>query len=116
LLVRAGEPQPCEEEIIACVLRSHGHEVLRPAGHPSPRQVADLAERVRARVVVVAMAVAPAEILATDLAAAGEIVALAAGARVYVRCEGTVRVPRGALRFSSMRDLAALLQAAAPAR
>src|SRR6267143_1744166 len=94
LLAQAGNPEALEGELIACALRAQGLEVLRPAGTPQPGKLAELARRVRARLVVLTIAPGAQWAQAGGLAAAAEIAA-AGGATVCLRCEAGVRVPRG---------------------
>jgi PAS domain S-box-containing protein len=109
LLVQAGNPQALEGELITCALRAQGLEVLRPAGAPEPGELAELVRRVRARVVVLTIAPGPPWAEAGGLAAASAIAA-AGGAKVCLRCEAGVRVPRGVNRFSSMVQLGSILR------
>jgi PAS domain S-box-containing protein len=110
LLAQAGTPEALEGELIACVLRAQGLEVLRPAGTPEPGQLAELARRVRARLVVLTIGPGQAGAQAGGLAAASEIAA-AGGATVCLRCGAGVRVPRGVNRFRSMAQLGSILRA-----
>jgi hypothetical protein len=109
LLAQAGTPEALEGELIACVLRAQGLEVLRPAGTPEPGQLAELARRVRARLVVLTIGPGQAGAQAGGLAAASEIAA-AGGATVCLRCGAGVRVPRGVNRFRSMAQLGSILR------
>jgi len=106
LLAQAGNPEALEGELIACALQAEGLEVLRPAGAPQPGEIAELARRVRARLVVLTM---PRWARAGGLAAASEIAA-AGSATVCLRCEADVRVPRGVNRFHSMAQLGSILR------
>jgi PAS domain S-box-containing protein len=109
LLAQAGNPEALEGELIACELRAQGLEVLRPAGTPQPGKLAELARRVRARLVVLTIAPGPQWAQAGGLAAAAEIAA-AGGATVCLRCEAGARVPRGVNRFRSMAQLGSILR------
>ena len=109
LLVQVGAPVELDSELIACVLRTHGHEVLRPAGAPEARQLAELAERVRARVIVLAVGSAPVEVQAHAANAAGAIAAARSGSLVCVHGPDRLRLTRGVTRFHTMRELASVL-------
>jgi len=111
LLAQAGEPELLQAELISCLLRAHGFEVLRPAGAPQPRQLADLVQRVRARFAVLTIGRGPAQLKAGGLAAAAEISA-AGGATVCLQCDPGVRTPRGVVRFRSMAQLGSVLRGA----
>ncbi len=111
LLAQAGEPELLQAELISCLLRAHGFEVLRPAGAPQPGQLADLVQRVRARFAVLTIGRGPAEVKAGGLAAAAEIAA-ARGATVCLQCDPRGRAPRGVVRFRSMAQLGSILRCA----
>jgi PAS domain S-box-containing protein len=106
LVFRIGEPRPGEEDLIACLLHARGYEVLRPAGNPDPVQLAEVADRVRARAVVLSAASGPA--LARALAVA-DTLASRCSAAIYVGCGDDARPLGRAMRFGSMRRLADLL-------
>jgi PAS domain S-box-containing protein len=111
LLVEVGIPEDLASEIIACLLRAHGHEVLRPAVAPDANELGELAERVRSRFVVIAIGEGPALAQQRGLAAAGAIAKARSGATtVCVLGDEQLRVPRGVLRFSTMRELATILR------
>jgi phage terminase Nu1 subunit (DNA packaging protein) len=109
LLVQVGAPVELDSELIACVLRTHGHEVLRPAGAPEARELAELAERVRARVIVLAVGNAAAEVQLNAANAAGAIASAQPGSLVGVYGPDRLRLTRGVTRFRSMRELASVL-------
>jgi hypothetical protein len=111
LLVQVGAPVELDTELIACVLRTHGHEVLRPAGSPEPRQLAELAERVRARVLVLAVGNAALEVQVNAANAAGAIASARRASTVCVHGPERLRLTRGVTRFHSMRELASVLSA-----
>jgi PAS domain S-box-containing protein len=111
LLVEVGIPEDLASEIIACLLRACGHEVLRPAVAPDANELGELAERVRSRFVVVAIGEGPALAQQRGLAAAAAIAKARSGATtVCVHGDDQLRIPRGVLRFRSMRELAAILR------
>jgi PAS domain S-box-containing protein len=111
LLVEVGIPEDLASEIIACLLRACGHEVLRPAVAPDANELGELAERVRARFVVVAIGEGPEIAQQRGLAAAAAIARARSGdTMVCVHGDDHLRVPRGVLRFRSMRELAAILR------
>lgn len=111
LLVEVGIPEDLASEIIACLLRACGHEVLRPAVAPDANELGELAERVRARFVVVAIGEGPEIAQQRGLAAAAAIARARSGdTLVCVHGDDHLRVPRGVLRVRSMRELAAILR------
>jgi PAS domain S-box-containing protein len=111
LFVQVGSLKGSDSGLIACLLQAHGHEILRPAGALEPTQIAELAERVRARLLVLAIGSGPAEIQTSGVWTAGSIAAARSGATtVCVSCEDRLRVPRGVLRFRSMRELGSVLR------
>ncbi|HZR07556.1 MAG TPA: PAS domain-containing protein [Myxococcales bacterium] len=111
LLVEVGIPEDLASEIIACLLRSCGHEVLRPAVAPDANELGELAERVRARFVVVAIGEGPEIAQQRGLAAAAAIArARSSDTLVCVHGDDNLRVPRGVLRVRTMRELAAILR------
>lgn len=111
LLAQVGAAKGLDAELIASLLQAHGHEILRPAGAVDPGQLAELAERVRARLLVLAIGSAPAEVQASGMSTAATI---AAGRHrsttVCVWCDDQLRVPRGVLRFRSMQELGSALR------
>jgi hypothetical protein len=112
LLAQIGQPAHLEAELITCMLQSHGHEVLRPAGALEPAEVAELAERLRARMLVLVIGSGPAGLQESGLAAAGAIAAARSGATtVCLWFDGALRVPRGVVAFRSMGELATALHA-----
>jgi PAS domain S-box-containing protein len=111
LLVDVGVPEDFASEIIACLLRAWGHEVLRPAVAPEANELGELVERVRSRFVIVAIGEGSATEQQRGLAAAGAIARARSGATtVCVNGNNHLRVPRGVLRFRSMTELAAILR------
>jgi PAS domain-containing protein len=111
LFVQAGTPKKLEADLIACLLQAHGHEILRPAGPLEPAQIVELAERVRARLLVLAVGNGSTPVQVAAISSAGAVAAARAGtATVCVWCEGRLRVPAGVLRFRSMYELAAVLR------
>jgi PAS domain S-box-containing protein len=110
LFVQVGASKPPDAELIVCLLRSHGHEILRPAGVLEPTQIGELAERVRARLLVLAIGSGPTEVQANGVSTSAAIAAARHGATtVCVWCDDRVRVPRGIIRFRSMGELASVL-------
>jgi len=111
LLVEVGIPEDLESEIIACLLRACGHEVLRPAVAPDANELGELAERVRSRFVIVAIGEGPPALQQRGLVAAAAIAHARSGATtVCLHAGDGLRVPRGVLRFRSIRELAAILR------
>ena len=111
LLVEVGIPEDLASEIIACLLRACGHEVLRPAVAPDANELGELAERVRARFVVVAIGEGPEIAQQRGLGAAAAIARAREGdTLVCVHGGDHLRVPRGVLRVRSMSELAAILR------
>jgi PAS domain S-box-containing protein len=107
LMARMSVARPGEEDLIACLLRAHGYEVLRPAGNPDPVQLAEVADRVRARAVVLC-AVSGAAL--SRVIAAAETLASRCSAAILV-ASGDAAQPIGAARrFGSMRALATQLK------
>ena len=112
LLAHVGAIEPWDSELIQCVLRAHGREVLSPVESSGPEQLTNLVEQVRARFVVLMIGRAPAEVQASGLSIAEEIAARLPGGSVCVRCDETLRLPSGVSRIRSMRDLGSLLRRA----
>jgi hypothetical protein len=111
LFAQVGTPRHPDVESIACLLQAYGHEILRPAGALEPSQLAELAERVRARLLVLVVGSGPSAVQLSGLAIAGAIAAARSGATsVCVWSDDRLRVPRGLVRFRSMRELATLLK------
>ena len=111
LLVEVGIPEDFASEIIACLLRACGHEVLRPAVAPDANELGELAERVRSRFVIVAIGEGPEAAQQRGLMAAGTIARARSGATtVCLHARDELRVPRGVLRFRAMRELAEILR------
>ncbi len=109
LVARVGTIDAWDSELIRCVLRAHGHEVLSPAENTGLEKLTDLVERVRARFVVLVIGRESAAVQSSSLSIAAEIEARLHGGAVCVRCEGRLRVPSGVTRIRSMRDLGLLL-------
>jgi PAS domain S-box-containing protein/excisionase family DNA binding protein len=111
LLVAIGTPEPMEAEMIGCVLRAHGLEVLRPSGSLAAAEFAELVARVRARCVVIITGHASRDSqglglglrLVTEMAARSTAV-------VCVRCQTGTRAPRGIQPFRTMRQLGSILR------
>jgi hypothetical protein len=112
LIARVGAVEAWDSELIQCVLRAHGHEVLSPVESTGPEKLTDLVEQVRARFVVLMIGRAPAEVQSSGLSIATEIAARLPGGAMCVRCEETLRLPSGVTRIRSMRDLGSLLRQA----
>jgi len=111
LLVEVGIPENLESEVIACLLRAGGHEVLRPAVAPGVNELGELAERVRSRLVVVAIGEGPPALQERGLAVASGIANARSGhTTVCLHAEERLHAGRGVLRFRSMRELAAILK------
>ena len=111
LFAQVGASKGLDAELIVSLLQAHGHEILRPAGAVDPGQLAELAERVRARLLVLAIGSAPAEVQGSGMSTAATI---AAGRHrsttVCVWCDDRLRVPRGVLRFRTMQELGSALR------
>ncbi len=85
--------------------------MLRPAVAPDANELGELAERVRARFVVVAIGEGPEIAQQRGLAAAAAIArARSSDTLVCVHGDDNLRVPRGVLRVRTMRELAAILR------
>src|SRR5713226_4333540 len=112
LLAHVGAVEAWDSELIQCVLRAHGHEVLSPVESTGPEKLTELVEQVRARFVVLMIGSAPAEVRSSGLSIATEIAARLPGGAVCVRCDETLRLPSGVTRIRSMRDLGSLLRRA----
>ncbi|HWT86441.1 MAG TPA: PAS domain-containing protein [Myxococcales bacterium] len=112
LFAQVGASKDVDAELIVSLLQAHGHEILRPAGAVDPGQLAELAERVRARLLVLAIGSAPADVQASGMSTAATIAAGRHGSTsVCVWCDDRLRVPRGVLRFRSMQELGSALRA-----
>ena len=110
LLVEVGIPENLESEIIACLLRACGHEVLRPAVAPGVGELGELAERVRSRLVIVVVGEGPPAQQQGGLAVAAGIASARSGhTTVCLHADEHLRAARGVIRFRSMRELAAIL-------
>ena len=111
LFAQVGSAKGLDAEFIVALLQAHGHEILRPAGAVDPEELAELAERVRARLLVLAIGGAPAEVQASGVSTAATIAAgRHRGTTVWVWCDDRLRVPSGVLRFHSMRELGSALR------
>jgi hypothetical protein len=111
LFAQLGASKGVDAELIVSLLQAHGHEILRPAGAVDPGQLAELAERVRARLLVLALGSAPADVQASGMSTAATIAAGRHGSTtVCVWCDDRLRVPRGVLRFRSMQELGSALR------
>lgn len=112
LIARVGTIDAWDSELIQCVLRAHGHEVLSPVESTGPEKLTDLVEQVRARFVVLMIGRAPLAVQSRGLSSAAEIATRLPGGGVCVRCDETLRLPRGVTRIRSMRDLGSSLRQA----
>jgi len=110
VFVEVGEPGHPDAELIACALQAQGHEILRPAGTLQPAQLFELAERIRARLMVLLIGSGPVAIQTSVLAVAGEIASARPHTTVCVWSTDRLRVPRGVVRFRSMRELVSALR------
>src|SRR6267378_1485478 len=111
LFAQVGASKDVDAELIVSLLQAHGHEILRPAGAVDPGQLAELAERVRARLLVLAIGSAPADVQASGMSTAATIAAGRHGSTtVCVWCDDRLRIPHGVLRFRSMQELGAALR------
>ena len=112
VFVQVGEPSHPYAELIACTLQAQGHEILRPAGALVPAQLAELADRIRARLLVLLIGSRSAAIQTGVLAVAGAIASARPHATVCVWSSDRLRVPRGVVRFRSMGELVSALHRA----
>jgi PAS domain S-box-containing protein len=112
VLVQVGEPSHPDAELIACTLQAQGHEILRPAGTLQPAQLIELAERIRARLMVLLIGSGPVAIRTGVLAVAGAIASARPHTTVCVWSTDRLRAPRGVVRFRSMRELVSALRRA----
>jgi PAS domain S-box-containing protein len=112
VLVQVGEPSHPDAELIACTLQAQGHEILRPAGTLQPAQLIELAERIRARLMVLLIGSGPVAIRTGVLAVAGAIASARPHTTVCVWSSDRLRAPRGVVRFRSMRELVSALRRA----
>jgi len=111
LFAQVGTPRHPDTEVIGCLLQAYGYEILRPAGALEPSQLAELAERVRARLLVLVVGNGPTAVQVSGLATASAIARARSGATsVCVWSDDRLRIPRGLVRFRSMRELASLLR------
>ena len=112
VFVEVGQPGHPDAELIACALQARGHEILRPAGTLEPAQLIELAERIRARLMVLLIGSGPVAIQTGVLAVAGAIARARPHTTVCVWSSDRLRVPRGVVRFRSMRELVSALRRA----
>jgi len=112
VFVEVGQPGHPDAELIACALQAQGHEILRPAGTLEPAQLIELAERIRARLMVLLIGSGPVAIQTGVLAVAGAIARARPHTTVCVWSSDRLRVPRGVVRFRSMRELVSALRRA----
>jgi len=110
VFVEVGEPGHPDAELIACTLQALGHEILRPAGTLEPAQLIELAERIRARLMVLLIGSGPAAIQAGVVAVAGAIASARPHTAVCLWSNERLRAPRGVVRFRSMRELVSALR------
>lgn len=104
-----GEVEGYAAQLVECSLRGHGYAVLTPAEGTSSSQLADLIERVRARVVVL---LASSQRPAQNAAAAVAAVAAARlrGVVVVVHDDGRTPLPGGVSRVRTLRELGRLIR------
>ena len=112
VFVEVGQPSHPDAELIACTLQAQGHEILRPAGPLEPAQLIELADRIRARLLVLLIGSGPVATQTGVLAVAGAIASARPHATVCVWSSDRLRVPRGVVRFRSMRELGSALRRA----
>ncbi len=111
LLVEVGIPGNRGSEVVACLLRAYGHEVLRPAAAADVTDLTELAERVRSRLVIVAIGEGPRQLQERGFAVAAAIAsARSATTTVCLYGGDDPRPPRGVVRFRSMCELASILR------
>jgi PAS domain S-box-containing protein/excisionase family DNA binding protein len=104
-----GEPEGYAAQLVECSLRGHGYSVLTAAEGTGSSQLADLIERVRARVVVlVAASQRPAQRAAAEVAASAA--ARLRGVVVAMHDEGRGPLPAGVSRVRTLRELGRLVR------
>ncbi len=108
LVACAGSPSEWDAHLVKCLLRAHGREVLSPADNVSLTKLADIAERVRASVVVLLIGVGAHSAGAVSVAA--EIARNPRSPAVCVWSSEDVRPAAGVIRIRSMRDLGSILR------
>ena len=107
LVVRAGSPSEWDAQFVKCLLRAHGREVLSPADNVGLPKLADIAERIRACVVVLLVGVGAHS--AGALSVAAEVARNPRSPAVCLWSSEDVRTV-GVIRIRSMRDLGAILR------
>lgn len=107
LVARAGSPSEWDAQFVKCLLRAHGREVLSPADNVDLPKLADIAERVRACVVVLLVG-AGAHSNGT-LSVAAEIARNPRSPAVCIWSSEDVRAV-GVIGIRSMRDLGVILR------
>ena len=108
LVAALGEPEEHEVQLVACVLRSFGYEVLRPTAGTRGSELTMLAERVLAQ-----FAVLVAGAKASDpetIAAAADIASRKRGGTVCIATPRAVGAPQSVAVVHSMRELGLLLR------
>jgi hypothetical protein len=108
LLVRAGSVREWDAEFVGCLLRAYGREVLSPADNVGLTKLADIAERTRARVVV--LLIGSGAQSAEALSIAAEIARTPRSPAVCLWPSADVRPAAGVIRIRSMRDLGSVLR------
>ena len=112
LVATAGAAQGLQTQLIECLLRSRGFEVLRPAENTSPSQLPMLAHRTGAKFAALVIPEAPLEVQKLALAAAAEIGTRLRGGSVCVSYDGALPLQSTVTRIDSMRALGRLLRGA----
>jgi excisionase family DNA binding protein len=104
-----GEVDGSPARLVECSLRGHGYSVLMPAESQGASHIADVVDRVRARVVAL---LAGRETTARRgvAAVAAAIAGRTRGTLVVVHGSGSMQLARGVSRIRTMRDLGRLLR------
>jgi PAS domain S-box-containing protein len=108
LVAGAGSVDEWDAGFVGCLLRAHGREVLSPADNVGVTKLADIAERIRARMVV--LLIGGGAHSAEALSVAADIARTPHPPAVCVWSSADVRPAAGVLRIRSMRDLGSVLR------
>jgi hypothetical protein len=108
LVAALGEPEEHELQLVACVLRSFGYEVLRPTAGTRGSELTMLAERVRPQFAVLVQGAKASD--PETIAAAADIASRKGGGTVCIATPHTVRGPQSVAVVRSLRELGLLLR------
>jgi hypothetical protein len=97
-----------DAEFVGRLLRAHGREVLSPADNVGSTKLADIAERIRACMVV--LLIGSGAHSAEALSVAAEIARTPHPPAVCVWSSADIRPAAGVIRIQSMRDLGSVLR------